>query len=70
MTYSSIVPLAVPFLLLNIVLSYFSDKYLLLRRYARPRRMNNNLHGMVMEYLEYTPLLLALGDVFARYATR
>lgn len=66
--YSSIVPLSLPFLLLNVFLAYLSDKYLLLRRYARPCRLNSNLHAQAVEYLEYTPILLAIGDLFARFA--
>lgn len=66
--YSSIMPLALPLLIINLVMTYLCDKYLLLRRYVKPKRMNNNLHEQVIEAFEYTPLFLALGDLFARYA--
>jgi len=67
-TYCSIIPLALPLLVANLVMSYLADKYLLLRRYVRPKRMNSNLHHQIVESFEYTPLFLAIGDLFARFA--
>ena len=63
--YTSLIPTAVYILLVGLILTYLSEKYLLLRRYKRPERYNQSLHSMSIEYFEFAPLLLSIGNIFS-----
>ena len=65
--YTSLIPTAMYILLVGLVLTYFSEKYLVLRRYNRPERLNQSLHNISIEYIEFAPLLLSIGNIFSQY---
>lgn len=62
--YSSIIPLGIFFSLLNVVFTYFLDKYLILRRYARTPLLSADLNRSMIESLEYCPFFMSLGSIF------
>lgn len=64
--YTSLIPTAMYILLIGLILTYMSEKYLVLRRYKRPERLNQSLHSISIEYFEFAPLLLSIGNIFSQ----
>lgn len=62
--YSSIMPLGIVFSLMNVTFTYFLDKYLILRRYARTPLLSADLNRAMIESLEYCPFFMCLGSIF------
>ena len=62
--YSSIIPFGIFCSLINVVLTYFLDKYLILRRYARTPLLSSDLNNAMVESLEYCPFFMSLGSIF------
>ena len=65
-TYSTLTPIAIPMFIINIFLTYIVEKYLLLRRFNRPKRTNPHLHNQAIEYLEFTLVFLCIGNFFVQ----
>lgn len=64
--YAPILPIGIPISLVGIFLSYWTDKYLLLNRYAKPSELGKALNKWMTEYLELTPFFFSLGNLVFR----
>ena len=62
--YSCILPVGILFSLINVTFTYFLDKYLILRRYARTPLLSAHLNREMVESLEYCPFIMSLGSLF------
>lgn len=61
--YAPLLPITFVVGLLSLFMAYWMDKYLLLRRYARPKLLGKNLNRAMIEKLEYFPLMMAIGNI-------
>jgi len=52
---------------IGLILTYWADKYILLRRIGLPNSMDNDLTKLMVEYLEWTPFMYALGNLVFIY---
>lgn len=62
--YSPLIPTLFIHGFVALVFTYWMDKYLLFRRYARPSLLGGELNREMIELLEYFPLAMALGNLF------
>lgn len=53
--------------ILALAISFWVDKYLMLRRFARPKPLNEDLNDIMFEFLEYYPFALAIGNVVFKW---
>lgn len=63
--YAPLVPLLMIIVPFNLFFNYWMDKYLLLTRNARPNLISSDLNSKMIEVLEFAPILMALGSLFA-----
>lgn len=52
---------------IGLILSFWADKYILLRRVALPNTLDNDLTTLMIEYIEWTPVMYALGNLVFTY---
>ncbi len=52
---------------IGLILSFWADKYILLRRVALPNTLDNDLTTLMIEYIEWTPVMYALGNLLFTY---
>lgn len=48
-------------------IGFWVDKYLMFRRYCRPKPLNEDLNDVMFELLEYYPFFLALGNYIFKW---
>jgi len=60
--YAPAMPIAIFFSLFGLLLTYWSDKYLFLRRNALPPALGHELNTSMLEYLDLMVLFWALGN--------
>jgi len=65
--YSSIVPMGVIISIFCLIAVYWSDKYLLLRRYCRPNLLSQVLNKNMTEFAQLCPLMMCLGSILFSY---
>lgn len=53
--------------LLGLVILYWVDKYLLLRRYVCPHYLDSQLANSMMELLPLYPVFLAFGNILVMF---
>ena len=61
--YASVIPFGIVISIIGLILVYFIDKWLLLRRYTRPHLLNAKLNKEMIEYLEFVPLFMSIGSL-------
>ena len=62
--YCTLIPITLIIGMIAIFLAYWMDKYLMLRRYARPSLLSNLLNQEMIELMEYFPMAIASGSIF------
>jgi len=65
--YSTILPLIMVIAIVALIFNYFMEKYLLLRRYARPSLLSSILNDEMIEMFEYFPMFMCLSNIFFMY---
>lgn len=61
--YACLFPLALPISLIGVFISYWTDKYLLLRRHKKPQELSSDICEEMFETIELVPFVYALGNV-------
>jgi len=61
--YSSIIPIANLIGVFTLFLSYWVDKYQLLRRHKEPKMLGRKLMYEMMDFLDYLPLFFIAGNI-------
>jgi len=65
--YAPLMPICVPISAIAIIVGYFIDKYLLLRRYVTPLQLGKEISKAMIESLEWFTLWLAVGNFMVSY---
>jgi len=68
--YAPAIPFALIFSLVGLLLTYWADKYVLLRRIALPKSLNNDLTNTMVEYLEWMAFMFSLGNLMFMYTLK
>ena len=61
--YMPVMPIGIVISIVGLFCDYWMNKYLLLRRYARPNLLGNKLNNSMIEYLEFVPLFMSVGSL-------
>lgn len=61
--YAPLIPLCIPISIGGLLLKYWVDKYIFLRRCTSPQLMGRNLAKMMVKYLQLAPCALAIGSL-------
>ena len=64
--YAPLLPVGLPISFVGLVITYWVNKYLLLRRYVKPLELGQGLSFWMSEYLELTPFFFAAGNFIFR----
>jgi len=65
--YAPAMPIAILISIIGLVVTYWVDKYLLLRRNSFPVPLNNQLSDSMLEYLEWMAFTFSAGNVLFTY---
>lgn len=58
--YVMVLPVGIAISLVGVVLYYFANKYLIVRRYSRPQLLSTDLNSKMVELLELCPFIMAV----------
>lgn len=61
--YAPLIPLSTIFGIITLIIYYWTYKYLLLKRVCMPNLLSKRIAYEMIEYVEFVPLFLALGDI-------
>lgn len=61
--YTSVMPIGILISLIGIIISYWTDKYLLLRRHTRIWILGSELNDAMLQYLEFVPFFMSIGNI-------
>jgi len=64
---SSFIPLSIPLSILGLIISYWVDKYLLLRRYVVQNQISFKLSKLALNRLALFPLFFSLGNLVTMF---
>lgn len=67
--YTPLSGLYIPISMFGLLLTYWVDKHLLLRRYQEPPLLSPVINQVLSSYLDYIPLCLALGGIVFKFFT-
>ena len=62
--YSSVLPLANIIGIVTLFITYWVDKYRLLRRHREPKMLGRKLMHEMMDFLDFIPLFFLAGNIF------
>lgn len=62
--YAPLIPIAIPISIGALLISYWIEKYLILRRYKRPPIISSDLNKQMTELLEIIPFFMAVRSIF------
>jgi hypothetical protein len=62
--YASVLPLGSIIGILTLFVTYWVDKYRLLRRHKEPKMLGRKLMYEMMDFLDYIPLFFLAGNYF------
>jgi hypothetical protein len=69
--YTPVFPLGVPIMLSGLIVMYWNEKNILLRRAAHPPQLGARIGQIIIGAVEITPLIYSIGSlIFSFYATR
>lgn len=62
--YIPLIPIAVPISIAALIICYWVDKYLILRRYKRPPVLSADLNKEMTELLEIVPFMMGVKKIW------
>lgn len=65
--YSTAFPLGIPVSMGGLILTYWTDKYMLLRRHSMPNKLSADLAFEMNDTLELVPVFYAIGNLVFMY---
>lgn len=61
--YAPSIPMALPMTIVGLILSYWSERFVLVRRAVLPNSLSSQLQESMIEYLEWIGFMFALGNL-------
>lgn len=62
--YAPLIPIVLPFSLMYIILTYYIEKYTIMRRSTVKDILSKNISQEMIEHLEYIIIFYAIGSLF------